>query len=70
MPHITTLIVKIQHTEENTEIIQEIKFKPGNSIMNLKVLSYLIWVCLSLSLPTNLSRFSKLEREYGFVIEL
>lgn len=38
-----TLIVKTQDTEENIEIMQEIKFKPGNSIMKFQsaFLSYL-----------------------------
>ena len=31
LSHITTLIIIIQDTEENTEMTQEIKFKSGNS---------------------------------------
>lgn len=69
LPHITTLIVIIQDIEENTEIIQEIKFKQGNSIMKFKS-AFLSHLGVSFSLPTNLSRFSKIEREYGLQIEL
>ena len=59
---------KNQDTQENTEIIQEIKFKPGNSILKFKndFPSY----CRCVYPPTNLPIFSKQEREYGLVIEL